>query len=98
MSTTKLTGNYVAHQLFSLSKVKILKFQLLKDEHFQVSLLFYDSKLHIFRLWVKQDIGGHRFGLWETQIDIFHNFMTSYKRNIQLINQENNLQIYRQYK
>lgn len=34
-----------------------------------------DSKLNVFGMWTKQDIWGHYLGLWETLINIFHNFL-----------------------
>lgn len=52
--------------------------ELLKCEYFLTSLLLYDSKPKIFRLWNKQDILGH-LGLWETLIDIFFNQSDIYR-------------------
>ena len=48
--------------------------------YFSVSFLLYDSKLSIFGLWTKLDIGGCHLGLWETVINIFHNFRNNLRK------------------
>ncbi len=57
LSTIKLITNYFDNRLIILShflrkSVQILRF----SEYFLVSLVLYDSKLHIFGLWTQQDI------------------------------------------
>ena len=72
----------VLHNFIKRKNAKLLRYQLLKCEYFLVSLVLYDSKLNIFALWtVGKDKTRHlrlNFGLRQTVINIYHNFLTFY--------------------
>lgn len=63
---------------------------LLKWKHLQIFLVLHNCKLNLFEFWIvistTQIILRHHFELWETEIDILHNFKAFFSTNQEVVN------------